>query len=153
MKYFFLTLFASSLLISCANNEAATTGGNNSDSAKPGQPTNAISDSSNYTSIQWIDSTHQELGKVKEGQVVEISWHFKNTGNKPLIITNTSASCGCTVAEKPEEPIAPGNEGIIKAKFDSNGREGMQRKEVFVIANTNTKTNHQLSFSLEVQKK
>jgi hypothetical protein len=54
---------------------------------------------------------------------------------------------------KARSPIAPGNEGIIKAKFDSQGREGMQRKDVFVTANTNTTTNHQLSFSLEVQKK
>ena len=153
MKYLFLTLIASSLFFSCANNEAATTGQSNSDSAKQTQTMDAITDSSNYTSVQWIDSIHQELGKVQEGQVVEISWRFKNTGNKPLIITSTSASCGCTVAEKPEEPIAPGNEGIIKAKFDSNGREGMQRKEVFVTANTNNNTNHQLSFSLQVQKK
>jgi len=153
MKYIFITLVSSSLFFSCGSNDAASTLQNNSDSVKQAQTTNAVIDSSNYTSIQWIDSTHQELGKVREGQVVEISWHFKNTGAKPLIITNTSASCGCTVAEKPEAPIAPGNEGIIKAKFDSQGREGMQRKDVFVIANTNTTTNHQLSFSLEVQKK
>ncbi len=151
MKYLFITLTLGSLFFSCTNNDAKTTGENNNDSAK--QVTDPVKDSSNYTSIQWIDSTHQELGKVKEGQVVEISWHFKNTGNKPLIITNTSASCGCTVAEKPEAPIEPGKEGIIKAKFDSNGREGIQRKEVFVTANTNNSTNHQLSFSLEVQKK
>jgi len=153
MKYLFIILIGSSLVFSCANSDAGSTGQNNSDSAKQAQMLNAANDASNYTSIQWMDSTHQELGKVQEGQVVEISWHFKNTGNKPLIITNTSASCGCTVAEKPEAPIAPGNEGIIKAKFDSNGREGMQRKDVYVTANTNNSTNHQLSFSLEVQKK
>jgi len=153
MKNLLITLFGSSLFFSCANNDAGTGGQSNSDSANHSQTRDAAYDSTNYTSIQWIDSTHQELGKVQEGQVLEISWQFKNTGTKPLIITNTSASCGCTVAEKPEAPIAPGDEGIIKAKFDSNGREGMQRKEVFVTANTNNTTNHQLSFSLEVQKK
>ena len=152
MKYLFIILVGASLFFSCAN-DAASTKQSNSDSARNAQMLNAALDSTNYTSIQWLDSTHQELGKVQEGQVVEISWHFKNTGSKPLVITNTSASCGCTVAGKPEAPIAPGSEGIIKAKFDSNGREGMQRKDVFVTANTNNSINHQLSFSLEVQKK
>ncbi|MDQ3682009.1 MAG: DUF1573 domain-containing protein [Bacteroidota bacterium] len=153
MKYIFITLIGSILFFACENNDGNSTGQSLNDSAKHAQMLNAVSDSTNYTSIQWIDSTHQALGKVQEGQIVEITWHFKNTGNKPLIITNTSASCGCTVAEKPEAPVAPGNVGIIKAKFDSNGREGMQRKDVFVTANTNNTTNHQLSFSLEVQKK
>lgn len=153
MKYLFITLVGSSLVFSCGNSDAGNTRQSNDDSVKHAQMINAVNDSTNYTSIQWIDSTHQQLGKVQEGQIVEISWHFKNTGSKPLIITNTSASCGCTVAEKPEAPIAPGKEGIIKAKFDSQGREGMQRKEVFVTANTTNTTNHQLSFSLEVKKK
>jgi hypothetical protein len=117
------------------------------------QQTNALNDSANFTSVQWIDSVHQNLGNMQEGSVVEVTWHFKNTGNKPLIISNASASCGCTVAEKPEAPIAPNGEGIIKAKFDSKGREGTQRKDVFVVANTSGSTNHQLSFAVEVQKK
>ncbi|MFN2457298.1 MAG: DUF1573 domain-containing protein [Chitinophagaceae bacterium] len=112
--------------------------------------TNAIDDSANYTSLQWIDSTHQELGQVQQGQVVEVIWRFINDGNKPLIVTNVSASCGCTVAEKPEEPVAPGGEGTIKAKFDSKGREGTQRKDLYVTTNTKSSTNHQLSFSVNI---
>ncbi|HVE60831.1 MAG TPA: hypothetical protein VNA26_03380, partial [Chitinophagaceae bacterium] len=83
MKYIFIILIVNSLFFSCANSDAGNTAKSNSDSTKQAQMANAISDSSNYTSIQWIDSTHQELGKVQEGQVVEISWHFKNTGAKP----------------------------------------------------------------------
>ena len=33
---------------------------------------------------------------------------FTNNGTKPLIITNTQGSCGCTVPTTPKEPIAPG---------------------------------------------
>ena len=110
-------------------------------------------DSAAVTTIQWLDSTHQNLGKINEGQVVEVVWRFKNSGNKPLIIKNASASCGCTVAEKPEAPIAPGGEGSIKAKFDSKGREGTQRKEVYINANTAGLEGQDLSFSVEVSKK
>ena len=111
----------------------------------------AARDSANFTSIEWLDSTFKDLGKVKEGQVVEVSYRFKNAGNKNLVIANVSASCGCTVPEKPEKPFASGEEGVIKAKFDSKGRpKGETRKEVFVTANTKPENSIQLSFKVEI---
>jgi hypothetical protein len=53
----------------------------------------------------------------------------------PLIISNVSASCGCTVPEKPEAPIKTGEIGVIKVKFDSNGRAGSAYKTVTVLSN------------------
>jgi hypothetical protein len=152
MKQLFILFAGATFLYSCTSHDANSAESAKEDSIKHARILEAAYDTANFTSIQWIDSAHQDLGKVKEGQVVEVTWRFKNTGNKPLIITNTSASCGCTVAEKPEEPIAPGGESTIKAKFDSKGREGAQRKEVYVTANTTNNTNHQLSFAVEVQK-
>lgn len=108
-----------------------------------------VKDPTNFTAIQWIDSTFQDLGKVKEGQVVEVSYRFKNAGTKNLVIADVRASCGCTVPEKPEKPIAPNEEGIIKAKFDSKGRSGENRKDVFVTANIPENT-IQLSFKVEI---
>jgi hypothetical protein len=88
---------------------------------------------------------------VKEGQVVEVSYRFKNTGDKNLIIQNVSASCGCTVPEKPEKPFAPGEEGTVRAKFDSKGRpHGEARKEVYVNANTKPEQQHVLTFKVEI---
>ncbi len=115
------------------------------------QKDSVANDSANFTSIQWLDSTYRDLGKIKEGQVVEVSYRFKNAGAKNLVIANVSASCGCTVPEKPEKPFAPGEEGVIKAKFDSKGRpKGEQRKDVFVTANTNPEKLTQLSFRVEI---
>lgn len=111
----------------------------------------AATDSANFTSIQWLDSTVQNIGKVKEGQVVEVSYRFKNTGDKNLVIANVSASCGCTVPEKPEKPIAPGEEGVIRAKFDSRGRPaGITQKDVHVLANTAPESATRLSFKVEI---
>jgi hypothetical protein len=47
---------------------------------------NAARDSANFTTIEWLDSTIKDLGKVKEGQVVEVNYRFKNSGNKNLIM-------------------------------------------------------------------
>ena len=111
----------------------------------------AAKDSMNFTSIEWIDSTVKNLGKIKEGQVAEVSFRFRNAGEKPLIITNVTASCGCTVPEKPERPFLPGEEGVIRAKFDSRGRPaGENRKDVYVTANTKPETSMQLSFKVEI---
>jgi hypothetical protein len=87
------------------------------------------------TTIQWLDSA-KNLGKVSEGEKIEISYRFKNTGSELLIIDNIVVSCGCTVAEKPQEPIAPGTEGSIKATFNTKGRLGTNHKTMAVYANT-----------------
>jgi hypothetical protein len=89
------------------------------------------------------------MGKVKDGEKINIAFHFTNTGNEMLIIKEVSASCGCTVPEKPEAPIAPGKSGIIKATFDSKSRVGVNHKVLSVYANTQ-QTKHDLVFDVEV---
>jgi hypothetical protein len=112
---------------------------------------NAARDSANYTTIEWIDSTVKDLGKINQGDVVEVSYRFRNSGDKNLIFTNLRASCGCTVPEKPEKPYAAGEEGVIKAKFDSRGkRVGESRSTVYVEANTKPDKFMQLSFRVEI---
>lgn len=86
------------------------------------------------TSVQIIDTTYN-FGKVKEGDLVEFSYRFKNIGSKPLVIDQASASCGCTVPEKPEHPIAQGEMGFIKVKFNSQGRPGEAHKSITVVSN------------------
>ncbi len=112
------------------------------------QPT-APESPADVTSIQWIDSTYMDLGKAKEGKVVEVRFRFKNTGDKPLVIQSVTAGCGCTVPEKPEKPILPGQEDVIKAAFESKGRPGENIKPVYVKANTNP-ADHELKFRVEV---
>ena len=103
----------------------------------------ALEDSANFTTIHWLDSTYQDLGKVEEGQVVDVAFRFKNTGDKSLIVTNVSTSCGCTtISEKPNEPLSPGQEGVIKAKFDSKNMAGERIREVYVSANTKKSISH-----------
>ena len=86
------------------------------------------------TTVQIIDSAY-DFGKVADGGIVEYNYRFKNTGTKPLVISNATASCGCTVPEKPEQPIQPGETGFIKVKFDSKGRVGTAHKSITVLSN------------------
>ena len=87
-----------------------------------------------------MDVMDHNFGKITDGDVVSHKFSFTNTGENPLIISNASGSCGCTVPEFPKEPIAPGAKGEILVKFDSKGKIGNQRKSVTVTANTNPAT-------------
>jgi hypothetical protein len=101
------------------------------------------------TTVSFKDSILHK-GKIKEGEMLTVEFEFTNTGTEMLIIKNVTASCGCTIPEKPEEPIAPGNTGKIKATFDSRGRAGMNQKVITVVANTK-ETIHTLIFDVDVE--
>ncbi|WP_281297391.1 DUF1573 domain-containing protein [Flavobacterium limnophilum] len=60
---------------------------------------------------------------------------FTNNGNKPLIITNASGSCGCTVPTYSKEPIAPGAKGVIGVKYDTSRAGQPFTKTVTITSN------------------
>lgn len=118
----------------------------------PEEKQKVLNDSASYTSIEWIDPIVQNLGKLVKDQSIEVSFRFKNSGDKILLIESVSAQCGCTIPEKPEKPFAPGEEGIIKAKFNGSG-QGTISKQIYVKANTNPSKDHTLTFTGEIQEK
>ncbi|MCK4569315.1 MAG: DUF1573 domain-containing protein, partial [Bacteroidales bacterium] len=77
-----------------------------------------------------------DFGTVIEGEKVTYSFKFKNSGGKDLLISNVSASCGCTATKYTKETVAPGGEGVITVTFDSRRRTGFQNKTLTVSANT-----------------
>ena len=145
MKTGLFILLIAVFAVSCLNTTDKEKSATNVDAVK------ANADTSNFTSIQWIDP-EKKLGKIVEGQNLQVSFKFKNTGDKPLIIQSVSPSCGCTVADYPKKPIAPGEEAEITGSFDSKGREGLQHKTISVFANTKGSQRHELSFEVDVQK-
>lgn len=86
------------------------------------------------TSVQVIDSLYN-FGTATEGEKVTYNFRFKNSGKKPLVITNTSASCGCTVPQKPDKPVLPGETAFIKVVFNSRGKVGHNEKTITVSSN------------------
>ncbi|HML58392.1 MAG TPA: DUF1573 domain-containing protein [Ferruginibacter sp.] len=82
-----------------------------------------------------LTTTEFDFGHITEGEVVSHEFTFKNIGTTPLIISNATATCGCTIPEKPEAPVMPGETGTIRVKFNSTGRPGRTHKEVTVVSN------------------
>ncbi len=75
-----------------------------------------------------------DYGNIAKGSDGIRVFEFTNTGDAPLVISNVKSSCGCTVPEKPKDPIAPGANGEIKVKYDTK-RVGPIRKTVTVYSN------------------
>jgi hypothetical protein len=119
----------------------------------PETATVAMADTARYTNIQWLDSASRNYGTIAEGQQLNVSFRFRNTGATPLVIGQIRPSCGCTIAEQPKAPIAPGAEGQIRAVFNSQGRSGVNHKTLFVTANTRGTQNYSLQFVVQVEKK
>ena len=75
-----------------------------------------------------------DYGTIEHNADGQREFVFTNNGNKPLIISNTQGSCGCTVPTAPKEPIAPGAKGIIGVKYATD-RVGAFTKSVTVTSN------------------
>jgi len=135
MKKHILFLLAAGLALGACNNaseeKVSEEAINNPLSAESGDQV----DSKDLPAIAFDKDLH-DFGTIKEGEKVTYSFRFKNTGKGDLIIQTASGSCGCTVPEIPEKPIKPGETGFIKVQFNSEGRVGMQEKQVTVVSNT-----------------
>ncbi|MFA5972756.1 MAG: DUF1573 domain-containing protein [Lentimicrobiaceae bacterium] len=81
-----------------------------------------------------FDKTTHDYGTVTKGGDGTCEFKFKNTGIEPLILSNVTSSCGCTVPEWPREPILKGKSASIKVKYDTN-RIGPINKTVTVMSN------------------
>ena len=162
MKKLFLVFIAGIAIASCKEEdkkaaEPTPTTDVNAISKAANKPAPSTSqpptDSIKQTIIEWTEGTNIDFGTMKQGDTLNVSIPFKNVGNKPLIISNVTAGCGCTIPEIPKKPYAPGETGVIKATFDSNkGQVGHNSKQVTVYSNTNPEA-MTLAFSVDVKAK
>lgn len=87
----------------------------------------------NQADIKFEKETH-DFGTIPQGTPVTYTFVFTNTGKEPLIITNASASCGCTTPDWSKEPIKPGQKGYVKATYNAAAAGGFT-KSVTVTSN------------------
>ncbi|MBA4055151.1 MAG: hypothetical protein C0490_10595 [Marivirga sp.] len=101
-----------------------------------------------------FDKKVHDFGDIFQGDKVEETFHFTNTGTEPLIITNVQVTCGCTTPKGwPRDPIAPGGKGELTVAFNSAGKMGRQNKVVTVVSNATNADGSQISFTTNVLEK
>ena len=83
-----------------------------------------------------FENMEYDFGTINEGDIIEHTFTFSNTGESPLLIEKATASCGCTVPKWPKEPIPVGGTGEIEVRFDSKNKPNQQIKTITITANT-----------------
>ncbi len=86
--------------------------------------------------VKFAKETH-DFGKIEQGKPATYSFEFKNTGSEPVIISDASASCGCTKPSWSKEPIMPGKTGSVSATYNA-AAGGPFNKSVTVMSNAET---------------
>lgn len=81
-----------------------------------------------------FEKTIYDYGTIKKGGDGNCEFVLKNTGKSPLIITNCSSSCGCTVPQCSKEPIKKGEKRTILIKYNTK-RLGSFTKTITVYSN------------------
>ena len=81
-----------------------------------------------------FDKKVHEHGVVLWKHPATAVFTVKNDGDKPLVISNVTTSCGCTVADWTKTPIAPGATGTVTSTFDAKAL-GHFYKDIGVYCN------------------
>ncbi len=86
--------------------------------------------------VMSFEKSEHDFGTIEQGTPQETVFKFTNTGSGPLIITDATSSCGCTIPEYPKNtPVAPGETGELLVKFNGSGQNQIT-KTITVKANT-----------------
>lgn len=76
-----------------------------------------------------------DFGTIAEADgTVTHTFTGENRGNKPIVILDVAATCGCTVPEFSKQPILPGGKTTVKVTFDPSNRPGVFVKELSVYS-------------------
>lgn len=81
-----------------------------------------------------FDKTTIDYGTVAVNSDGNKLFTFKNTGDKPLILSNVQPGCGCTASEWPKEPILPGKTAQIKVHYNT-ANSAPFKKSIDVFSN------------------
>lgn len=102
------------------------------------QSTPQPAENKNQAEITFDKEIH-DFGVIPQNQPATYMFYFTNTGKEPLIITNVTASCGCTTPEWSKEPIPPKKKGFVKATYNA-AAAGPFSKNVTVLSNAKRNT-------------
>jgi len=85
--------------------------------------------------VMTMDKNIHHLGFVRQGDTLHFQYKFINSGNQPLVITDTKVECGCTGVNRPLTPVLPGKQDSIQVVFHTNDAIGRQDRTVTILSN------------------
>lgn len=102
---------------------------------KKPKPNPAKSPPTKYLPKIEFDEVTYDFGEITEGDIIEHSFLFTNSGKTNLSIEKATATCGCTKPSFPFIDIKPGETGYIGVTYNSVNKEGGQMPQITVFSN------------------
>jgi hypothetical protein len=96
-----------------------------------GQPGNP--DTPEKTVPEWKQTKH-DFGEIEYNKPVKAEFIFKNPTLDPILVSSVKASCGCTVADYPKNPVKPGESAKVTVTYNARN-VGRFKKSVRVDFN------------------
>jgi Protein of unknown function (DUF1573) len=91
-----------------------------------------------YSSVKWKTDAI-DLGEIPQNKPVTLEFEFTNTSDADVIVTNAQASCGCTIADFPKQPIAAGKSAKITATYNAAAKGVFTKNVTVTIQNEEPK--------------
>ncbi|MCW5921921.1 MAG: DUF1573 domain-containing protein [Saprospiraceae bacterium] len=107
------------------------------------QTLKAVDDTQNVGKVEWLNRS-ADAGKTAFGTPVTREFAVKNISKENLILLQVRSACFCVTVDWSQEPIRPGETGIIRATYDAQ-REGDFYK--IITVNTNFDPTHSVPFA------
>lgn len=97
-----------------------------------------------------VDAQNLYLGKILKGDSMSFQYTVTNMGKKRLEIRSVNTTCGCTASVIDKKTLKRGESTIVRGKFFSAGRDGLQNKSIIIISNDPVTPELRLHFTTEV---
>ncbi|MGI8890319.1 MAG: DUF1573 domain-containing protein [Chthoniobacterales bacterium] len=85
--------------------------------------------------LTW-EKTEADLHPKLSDKTAVAHFKYKNTGDKPIKITQVHPSCGCTTTALAKDEVGPNESGEITATFNIGERTGVQTKTISVMTDS-----------------
>ena len=97
------------------------------------QKINETKDDATSQKIVFKNTVH-DFGKIIQGTPAGCEFKFYNKGKSPIVLSEVTASCGCTVPSWSKTPVMPGDSGIIQVIYSTDAT-GIIDKVISVYSN------------------
>lgn len=91
-----------------------------------------------------------DFGRISDVDKQPCRFPFTNTGDERLVISDITASCGCTATSLGERELQPGEGSELQVVY-SPGGQGRQNKRIRIFSNDPTREVTELTVSAEVE--
>ncbi len=82
-----------------------------------------------------FDVLSWDFGDIaEEAGVVEGEFAYRNVCDIPIVIQRVQTTCGCTTPEYSKAPIMVGESGVLKVRFNPEGRTGRNIRDIYIYS-------------------